>query len=611
MSINITMIGFCMVICCNLLAQSPVGAQALNWRIYQQVATETATQGQNMALSPASISRVLAGVYLGAEGATAQEMASVLGWSGLTESALVARYQPLDRAGLRSQGVMAIDREVKLLDGFREQYQSLGGDLLAVDFKYHPQDATKAINERVKAATKGRIPQLLAENAIDERTKMIALHTLMFEAKWRAPFEANQTMLSDFVAADGATYAVNMMKQGISVRYADTQTEQLIELPYATPGLKMVVLLPKEGSAYAAWERGLTWARIEALQQVAQVASVEVYLPKFEQQAHIDLADYMRKMGLNLTFSEAANFTKISQYNTFLSAMLQTVHIAVKEDGTTAAAATAAVMSSKGLHLGRKLFLANRPFLYFVQDEATGELLFVGRYLQPTQAAVSLAAQLSPAEKAPFLHIVSPGETLYQIAKIYQLSVDDLLGINNLEEPVIKVGQKLTIASRYTTKGGRPNANATAPQVVHAYQKPKAQATWTPRGVQQPVAAANPSSATAASPHEHRVQPGETLYSIARRYQLSVNELQVLNCLQDATLSVGAILVIAPQAYTATQEYRVKSGDSLSKIAKAHQLDTSHPQAVKLIQLLNGLDSDMIYVDQKLILPLAERCGTK
>lgn len=598
MRIKITLLVLCLVLSGMLQAQEFETRQGeIGWRLYQEVAQDEASQSSNIALSPASISRVLASVYLGAEGATAVEMRQVLGWENVSHAALIAHFGEAPSSAYRAQNFLAIDREIKVRDAYRKQYTALKGELLSVDFKYEPAAAIRAVNARVKEATQGKVTELLPTNAADDRTKMIAINTLTLDAKWATPFAVASTTLSEFTAHDGHTFTVPMMRKDVELKYAETADLQLVELPYATPGLKMVLLLPSRSQDYNDWEAGLAWSRIAALQEVAQPAAVDLYLPKFEQGASIDLTNYMRNLGLSLSFSEAANFTGISQYNTFLSAMQQQVQIAVTEQGTQAAAATAAVMSSKGLSMGRKLFLANRPFLYFIQDEATGELLFAGRYLQPSQKNVALAAQADPSDSAPFLHVVSHGETLYQIAKLYQLTVDDLLAVNDLNEPVIHAGQKLTIATRYNSKGAKPVKRGA--DVVHPYQNDD----WTPRSVAAPN--------TAAKSGQHVVQSGETLYSIAHRYGLKVNELQALNCLRDAQLNAGAVLLVAPKAYDATQEYIVKSGDSLSKIVKAFQLDQFHPQALTLIRVLNDLDSDLIYINQKLKLPLAFDCGAK
>ena len=110
---------------------------------------------------------------------------------------------------------------------------------------------------------------------------------------------------------------------------------------------------------------------------------------------------------------------------------------------------------------------------------------------------------------------VAPGDTLYSVAKKYGTSVDELAKKNNLTEPYnLSVGQKLvvaTVADRQTNK------------IIVEQQK-----TTTRVGLQ-----------------EITVAPGDTLYSLSRRYSVPVNDLAVMNNLTAPfTLSVGQRLKV-------------------------------------------------------------------
>jgi membrane-bound lytic murein transglycosylase D len=101
------------------------------------------------------------------------------------------------------------------------------------------------------------------------------------------------------------------------------------------------------------------------------------------------------------------------------------------------------------------------------------------------------------------VHVVKKGETLSSIAKKYRISVSNLKKWNNLKKDVISVGQKLTIYS----SGG-------------------------------PMATGHSDSGTSSSPKYHVVKSGETLNSIAKKYNTTVANLKKLNNLKTDTISV-------------------------------------------------------------------------
>lgn len=116
------------------------------------------------------------------------------------------------------------------------------------------------------------------------------------------------------------------------------------------------------------------------------------------------------------------------------------------------------------------------------------------------------------SNNSPRTHIVIRGETLFSIARLYRLSVDSLTAWNQLEGKPLMVDRKLYL-QRVTTAGSNPSkANGNA-QVFDAY---------------------------------HFVQPGETLYSISRKYGVSVEEVKAWNRLDTSQIEVGQRLRVRP-----------------------------------------------------------------
>ena len=147
------------------------------------------------------------------------------------------------------------------------------------------------------------------------------------------------------------------------------------------------------------------------------------------------------------------------------------------------------------------------------------------------------------------VYTVKSGDTLYSIARKYNISVDELKSLNNLTSNTLSIGQKLKISST----------------------KQDTETTYT-------------------------VVKGDTLYGIANKFGVNVNTLKDINNLTSNTLSIGQILKI-PGKVTDKLTYTVKSGDTLYSIA------TTYNTTVNEIKNLNNLTSNSLSIGQTLILP--------
>ncbi len=148
------------------------------------------------------------------------------------------------------------------------------------------------------------------------------------------------------------------------------------------------------------------------------------------------------------------------------------------------------------------------------------------------------------------VYIVKSGDTLYGIAKKYNLSVDDLKRLNNLTSNTLAVGQKLIVTE---SKNNETNT--------------------------------------------YVVQKGDTLYGLANKFGVSVDSLKSLNNLTSNNLSIGQVLKIPGSDSSATITYTVKKGDTLYGIARTYNT------TVDEIKRLNNLTTNTLSLNQKLILP--------
>lgn len=152
------------------------------------------------------------------------------------------------------------------------------------------------------------------------------------------------------------------------------------------------------------------------------------------------------------------------------------------------------------------------------------------------------------------VYTVQSGDSLYSIAREYGLTVDELIDYNNLSSTNLSINQQILIPKKTETAPGETN-------------------TYT-------------------------VKSGDTLYSIARQFNTTINELMTLNNLTTSVLSVGQTLRIPDDSTTGDYvEYIVKSGDSLYIIAN------KYGTTVNAIKSANNLTSNLLSIGQVLKIP--------
>jgi serpin B len=239
------------------------------------------------------------------------------------------------------------------------------------------------INDWVAEQTEDRIEDLIPPGVLGAATRLVLTNAIYFNAAWAQPFEASATQDEAFHLLDGGQVTVPMMHQTESFGYLAGDGYQAVELPYEGHELSMVILLPDEGG-FEAFEAGLDAAQVEAILQETSDRQVALALPRFEFEAQFSLADTLGAMGMPDAFSDQANFSGMTgTRDLFISAVIHKAFVAVDEEGTEAAAATAVVMVEGAMPAEPLEVRVDRPFLFLIRDIQTGTVLFLGRVMDP------------------------------------------------------------------------------------------------------------------------------------------------------------------------------------------------------------------------------------
>ena len=165
--------------------------------------------------------------------------------------------------------------------------------------------------------------------------------------------------------------------------FADNQLFSAINLPYGNGAYAMTVLLPHEGKSIDEMMKSLDAEKLAAVSGQMKECVVDLKLPRFTTELELPLNEIVSKLGAPSMFdSGKANFSKLAEGNVFVSKMLQKAKIEVSEEGTKAAAVTAAtvMMTSLQPEPRRVVFHADHPFVYMITDVRSGSIYFIGQF---------------------------------------------------------------------------------------------------------------------------------------------------------------------------------------------------------------------------------------
>jgi serpin B len=356
----------------------------------------------NLALSPYSIALALAMTVNGAKGATRTQMLDVLGGdqtAGLNEgmAALIHHLDGLTGERKNSYGKAGtvdlttanslfgqLDTawEPAFLDAVKAYYDA---PIRMVDYKADPEACRTTINSWVADQTHDRIPALIPEGVFDVLTRLTLVNALYFKAPWFNKFDKSRTQPGDFHLADGKTTTADMMRNLVenvgAVEHDDWQT---VRLPYAGEELAMSIVLPRPGKLASVWSLA-TSGHLNRLLAVKNGGAVDLTLPKWSFRTQSPLAQALESIGMKLAFdSGRADLSGMTtEEQLYVQAVLHEVFIAVDEEGTEAAAATAVVAGATAAQVGFEM-VVDRPFLFVIHDVANTTPLFVGRVMDPT-----------------------------------------------------------------------------------------------------------------------------------------------------------------------------------------------------------------------------------
>lgn len=350
--------------------------------LYRTVAERNS---DNLILSPYSISAAFAMVYGGARGDTAAEIAHVFHYPAEVAEPFqdLAQTLRVDPALLTVANALWLNIGTEFLADYLATLQTaFNATPHLTNFASNPMKAVEEINAWVRTQTHDKIDSILKE--LDSLTRLVLVNVIAFKGLWQERFDDTHTRDQPFTRLTGEGSTVAMMARRGKYGYAKGEGWQAVSLPYEDGRLAMLALLPDSGT-FATIEADLTPQTLNALPQWTRSTEMVLELPRWKAESTLELPVVLQKMGVHAAFSEqSADLSGINGgTDLYVSDARHRAVIEVNEAGTEASAATAVVITTRSIMPTPEPLRVtfDRPFLYWIYDQPTGVVLFVGRYV--------------------------------------------------------------------------------------------------------------------------------------------------------------------------------------------------------------------------------------
>ncbi|BDI28560.1 serine protease inhibitor [Capsulimonas corticalis] len=241
-----------------------------------------------------------------------------------------------------------------------------------------------AINAWVKQKTENKISEIVTPAALIEAVAVLT-NAVYFHGSWTTAFKASDTHPQTFHLSGQSAQQIPTMRREGAIDYAKSSDWEAVALPYGGGRLRMIAVLPAESSSLSAFVETLSAARWSALAQQLQPTRLSLFLPKVHVEYSASLKPALDSLGMRSAFRGDADFTAMgSRKDLLISDVLHKTTLDVDEEGTTASAATAVIMTPKAIMLPPPLTVRiDRPFFCAIQDTQTGAVLFAGAIRKP------------------------------------------------------------------------------------------------------------------------------------------------------------------------------------------------------------------------------------
>ena len=345
------------------------------------------SDGGNVFVSPLSVSLALGMTTNGARNDTEAAMRATLGYSGLTVDEINRGYRGLIDylVNLDPKVTMEVANSIWYRQGFEVLQEFIDVNQAFFDAVVRALDfadpgAADTMNAWVADKTHGKIEEII-DPPISGDTVMFLINAIYFKGSWTYRFDKSDTAPGTFHAPAGDRI-VQMMHLRGDLPYLETPDFRAVSLPYGHELYSMTIFVPREGLDIDALAADLTGANWSSWTAGFSSSKLSLGMPRFELEYEKTLNDVLKALGMEIAFTDAADFTGINPAGAlFIDEVKHKTFVKVNEEGTEAAAATSVEVGKMSASGEMRV---NRPFLYVIHDKHSKAMLFLGKIVDPS-----------------------------------------------------------------------------------------------------------------------------------------------------------------------------------------------------------------------------------
>ena len=351
---------------------------------------------ENIIFSPVSLHLAFGIIYSGAADKTATEISNIL-YYNKDINIFNQEYEKYFKTLKKFENDISMnfhlvnriyyDKDFEIKKEYQKTVSRNSGENIfqEADFKNNYAKEEQKINNWVEKFTNKKIRNLIPKGSLDKNVKMSIVNALYFKSDWLVKFDKERTKEKTFFISKDKTVTKEFMTKMIKkdVKYFSTNNLQILELPYKTKNISLIIILPDESTINNINTFSPNEQEYNEICEKLYPKEIYVEIPKLKTESFFDLKFLLKSMGISTVFGNDADLSGIEYKRQLaVSNIFHKVFFETNEQGSEAAVATNGLLRVRSTNRIQNEFIANHPFIYILKENITNTPLIIGTFVK-------------------------------------------------------------------------------------------------------------------------------------------------------------------------------------------------------------------------------------